>query len=275
MRFTRHTVCLFGALFLLSSTSSAQRASLFRDGIGTWQLNVGLGTTHYAGDLSVMGNYRRMAMGATIDVAVAHRLSTRLSLRAEAQLYYLRGNHRNTRNYYKNLSFYSINPDLWAGVQVDLWPIDDPNRSRIPYGFVGLGVTYMTPRAIYQGHSYSLAPLHTEGVAYNRLAPLLRYGVGLPIWTGARMRVMAEAAYTHVGSDYLDDVSTTYPAETPANPLAAALSDRRTEIGLSPQRNSNNRGNPGRKDGYMTLTGRLVYVLDTPLLRTNRRWRRG
>ena len=59
-----------------------------------------------------------------------------------------------------------------------------------------------------------------------------------------RFRWHLEAAYTHVFSDYLDDVSTVYPDRTGMSSPALALSDRRAELGTTPNQPGDQRGNP-------------------------------
>lgn len=241
----------------------AQRADLFREGPGTWLLSGAIGTTYYTGDLTEAGNVGHLRLGVLVNIALARRLSDKLSLRAEAQVYYIRGSQKNTHLYYNNLSFFSINPDAWVGVQYDFIPTNHRTLLRIPYALAGAGVTYMSPRARYQGHTYSLAPLHTEGVVYSRWSPIIRYGVGVPLVVSERLKLQLEATYTHVLSDYLDDVSTTYPDFSTLTPIGQALSDRAAEGGYAPNRPGMQRGNHTRRDGYFSMAGRVVWVVGT------------
>lgn len=256
---------------LVTSDALAQRSRYWQDKPRTWLLNVGVGTTRYTGDMNEPGNFAHLRLGAALSVAATYRLSQQLSFRAETQLYYIYGSHQHTHIDYNNLSFHSLNPDAWAGLQWDVWRVDDPYRATIPYVFAGVGLTYMTPKATYQGKSYSLAPLHTEGIIYNRMPLIIRYGFGLPLLSGERIRLNIEGAYTHVQSDYLDDVSTVYPDRSGMSSLAAALSDRRSEIGLRANQPGEQRGNSSRNDGYLILSARVVFVLITPQQRSYKR----
>lgn len=241
----------------------AQKRRIWAETPGTLLLTGGTGLTRYAGDLNETIDWIHLRLGPTLDAGLTYRVSNRFSLRAETRLYYIYGNHQHTRVYYNNLSFHSLNPDGWLGVQVDIWPIDD-NRAPIPYVFAGAGLTYLTPKASYQGQSVSLAPLHTEGVAYNRMPGMIRYGAGVPLTVSMRLRAHIELSYTQVQSDYVDDVSTRYPDYTKLTPLGVALSDRRPEIGGSPNPPGAQRGHPGAKDGYFIASLRLAYLLSTP-----------
>ncbi|QJD80336.1 hypothetical protein [Spirosoma rhododendri] len=275
---------MFTYSFLLSAgllslclplSANAQRAAIYQEQPGTWLASVSLGTTRYAGDMNEPGDFSHLRLGASVALSGAYRLSTHAVLRAEAQLYYIYGSHEHTRIDYNNLSFHSLNPDVWAGVQVDLWPTTHRTRPRSPYLLAGLGLTYMSPKATYQGHEYDLAPMHTEGVDYNRLPLIIRYGFGYPLVTDKRWRLHLEGTYTHVMSDYLDDLSTVYPDFSQMSSLAAALSDRRSEIGLPPNRPGAKRGNSDKNDGYFIVSVRGVYVIRTRWDRGYRRSRRG
>ncbi|GAB3041248.1 outer membrane beta-barrel protein [Spirosoma pulveris] len=270
MRYLWYWFSLLGCIGY-SANSLAQRSEIWRERPGTWLLNGGLGVTHYLGDLTEAGNLGYLRLGAAINGAVAYRYSNQLTFRAEGQIYYIRGTQKNTHLEYNNLSFLSLNPDVWVGVQWDFWPASDPNHVIIPYALVGAGLTYMTPRAVFSEQLVSLAPLQTEGVKYNRLPFIARYGLGVPIQTTERFRLNLEATYTHVFSDYLDDVSTVYPDLTKMDPFAAALSDRRLELGLKPNAPGAQRGNSQCRDGYFILSARLVFVINTPSYRNYRR----
>lgn len=271
MRTIRLFVLIALLRFLKPVPASAQRSVIWQEKPGTWLLNAGVGTTNYTGDLSEWGSLAHLQLGAALSASVGYRYSPHLTLRAEGQIYYLRGTQQNTHLAYNNLSFRSVNPDIWAGVQWDFWRADNRNHVIIPYALAGIGLTYLTPLATYQGKLHSLAPLRTEGVAYNRLPPIVRYGLGVPIVTTERFRVCAEATYTHVLSDYVDDVSTVYADRSAMNPLVAALADRRPEIGLTPWPAGTQRGNASRNDGYFILSARVVFVLITPAQRQYRR----
>lgn len=258
----------------VSEPATAQKTAIYQEEPRTWLASASIGTTRYAGDMNEPGNLAHLRLGASLALSGAYRLSTRVVLRAEAQLYYIYGSHKHTHIDYNNLSFHSLNPDVWIGAQVDLWPTDHRTRPRSPYVLAGAGLTYMSPRASYQGKTYDLASLHTEGVDYNRLPLIIRYGVGYPLCSRDRWKLHLEGTYTHVRSDYLDDLSTVYPDFSQMSPLATALSDRRSEIGLPANRPGAQRGNSGKNDGYFIVSVRAVYVIRNPKDRRFRQQRR-
>ncbi|GAB3987620.1 hypothetical protein GCM10028807_08340 [Spirosoma daeguense] len=251
------TSCVFGI------NAWGQRSEIWKEQHGTWLLNAGLGATRYLGDLNERDNLAHLQLGIALNVAIAYRYSPQLSFRAEAQLYYIRGSQIDTHLAYNNLSFRSLNPDIWVGVQWDFWKASDRNKVVIPYALVGVGLTYITPKTSYKGQSVSLAPLQTEGVLYDRLPFIIRYGLGVPVMATERFKLNLEGTYTHVLSDYLDDVSTVYPDRSQMAQLASALSDRRLELNQIPNVVGAQRGNPSRRDGYFVLSARLIFILST------------
>lgn len=275
MRYFRIQLLMAVAICLSFLKTFAQRSEYWRERPGSWLLNTGVGTTRYLGDLNERGNLGHLQLGVSVGVAAAYRFSNRLTFRAETQLYFLRGSQADTYLSYNNLSFRSLNPEVWAGVQFDFWHPEDKNHIIVPYAIAGLGLTYLTPKTTYKGQTYSLAPLRTEGVTYNRLPLILRYGIGVPILAGERFKWQLEGIYTHVMSDYLDDVSTVYPDRSTMLPVAAALSDRRSELGLPLNTAGAKRGNSTKRDGYFILSGRLIWVISTTRQQHYRRSIRG
>ena len=266
-----YRILLFAGACLPVVPVAAQRSVIWQEKSGTWSLNVGVGASRYLGDLNERFDLVHLQTGVVISAASTYRLTDQFSLRGDAQVYYVRGVQTNSHPAPNNLSFYSINPDVSVGLQYDLWPSQNRNHTIIPYGSAGIGLTYMTPKATYEGTDYSLAPLHTEGVAYNRLPLILRYGVGLPLLNAYRLKGTIEGIYTHVMSDYLDDVSTVYADRSGMTPVAAILSDRASEIGMALNSAGAKRGNDKRNDGYLTLSARLIYFITTPRQRNYRR----
>ncbi|MBC3785067.1 hypothetical protein [Spirosoma utsteinense] len=250
---------------------TAQRSVIWQERPGTWSLHVGIGPSRYLGDLNEPLDLAQLRLGFATSAAVTYCVTDQLAIRGDLQLYYIRGAQRGTRLAHNNLAFHSTNPDLSVGIQYSIWHSKHRTYAVIPYGIAGIGVTYMTPKAVYQGISYSLAPLQTEGIAYNRLPLIVRYGIGLPLIKSDRFKGSLEGTYTHVASDYLDDVSTQYVDRTSMPFPAVVLSDRSPEIGNLPNAPGAKRGNPARNDGYLTLSARLVFIIMTPLQRNYRR----
>lgn len=267
-------VCLF-SLFCVSIASAQYRPwKYWEDKPGTWSIAIEAGTTRYAGDMSEEKDLLvRPRLGAEVAGSVLYRFAERFSARADGRMYMIWGKHENTRVWFNNLSFMSINPELCAGIQADLFPADQRDRLLNPYLFVGIGLTYLNTLTRFQKHWITLPPLHTENVVYNRYPAILKLAVGHPILIPFKYRLVAELGYTKVFSDYLDDVSTVYPDMSKLEPLAQALSDRRYALssGLPPAKPGDQRGNSTKNDGYFSLSLRLTKLLTTD---ADRRYKR-
>jgi len=146
------------------------------------------------------------------------------------------------------------------------------------YTFAGLGLLYNNPQAEYNGGWVSLRPLETEGSRYSAIQPVIPIGFG-GFFTfkscGSRIRrhrIGVEVNYRLVFTDYLDDVSNTYPdvsavAEGDARDLyyrTWELSDSQSdpETRRYPQA-GRIRGNSERNDSYTTILISYSYVLAT------------
>jgi hypothetical protein len=85
-------------------------------------------------------------------------------------------------------------------------------------------------------------------------------GAGVRFELTRRVGLALEAGYRFTFSDYLDDVSTTYPAAA-VDPLRASFIDRGPQVGTPPAEPGSMRGNPNNKDGYLSLGIKLEYLL--------------
>jgi hypothetical protein len=260
---------LFILLFanLQATAQRRQHSQFWQERPGTWRVSLETGPTRYAGDMSEEKDiFKRPRLGGLVGGSVSYRFTPWLTARADGRFYFIYGKQQDTRVWYNNLSFLALNPDLALTLQADLWPVDDPVHTFIPYVFLGAGVTYLNTITSYRGKLVSLPPLHTEGVAYSRLPGVVRWGIGIPVKTAYRTLFAVEFSYTHVTNDYLDDVSTTYPDFSQLSALGAALADRRADLGvagLQPNQPGNQRGNPTARDGYFAMTIRYTNLWTT------------
>lgn len=256
---------------IISRTTYAQNTarSLKKTPIfGLMTVSAGGGATYYMGDLTegVNSNYIR----SNFILGFNYRLFERISARANLRYYGLKGTQAGTRNWYNNLSFKSDNFDGCIGLQFDLLKISNLPAFN-PYLFGGIGLTTLNPKANYQGVWYSLAPLHTENVAYSRVAMIYFAGIGFTYRLNNRWNISLELLDNFSMSDYLDDVSTNYPQTDGMSTIAAALSDRRPEIALPANVPGNLRGNSKVKDSYGFLSIKLGYFLDSKFIRNEKR----
>jgi hypothetical protein len=103
------------------------------------------------------------------------------------------------------------------------------NNRYTPFIYLGIGTVRYNPQADYQGDRYNLRPLTTEGEdkPYAKSAMSIPYGVGIKYNISGKWNLIADLGYRQPNTDYLDDVSGTYPnpAKLPSD-LARTLSNR-------------------------------------------------
>ncbi|MFN4146582.1 MAG: hypothetical protein ACK4GN_12215 [Runella sp.] len=242
--------------------------------LGVLKVGASTGISYYLGDLRAKTNFRFLEPQLTL--FASYRLAERIAARGEVGWYRVSGKHAGGPIWYNNLSFRSDNPVASLQVQLDAFRYND-RRLFNPYLVGGVGMTRLNPKGFYQGNWYSLPPLMTEGVAYNRNVRVLTAGIGVAWRYDDDWTFAFELTDNFVNSDYLDDVSTRYPDPTGMSELALALSDRRPELtnlppGFSPRNEpGNQRGNPSVKDGYGFLSFRVEYLLGNSAKRAERR----
>ena len=226
----------------------------------------GIGTSTYFGELANDGT--NIDAKPSLSVGLQYFLTRQLSVRSELTYFRLKGadaeaddNSRVNRN----LSFTSGNVELNVVGMLNFFPQGRRFYQRPSfnvYGFGGLGFLYFNPKTDFQGSKVALQPLKTELVDYSRLGIVIPFGIGVRLKAGPFYNLTFEGGYRKAFTDYLDDVSTVHPgAAAFTDPVAAALSDRRPELGLAAKPAGTQRGNPDDNDGYFILSAKLEYYL--------------
>ena len=163
----------------------------------------------------------------------------------------------------RNLNFYSTIWDLTPGIEFNFFPYETGNSDFpfTPYIFTGLSVFKFNPKS----EGVELQPLGTEGQglpgrskAYHRLSFAIPIGGGIKISVGQSVGLGIQVSARRTFTDYLDDVSTTYPD---LNQLRAArgsdavyFSDPgvfHDSIPDYPVYEGKERGTPSDKDWYL------------------------
>lgn len=249
---------LFLLLVLASHASFAQ-----------WSFGVFAGGSSYIGDLNDKPFARTKP---AIGVGLNYDLSDRFTLRSGLTLAGLEGGDQYTgTNFLKqnrNLSFKSSLTELSLLGELTIFNLNDINWS--PYVFGGLAVFHFNPYVKDSGQKVYLRPLSTEGEGlpswpvntYSLTQLAIPFGGGVKFNLSENVRLGVELGFRRLFTDYLDDVSTTYPdaAELLAakGPKAVELSYRGNEVpGEVPgypdvgfASKGAERGNPKTKDWY-------------------------
>ncbi|MEL7001131.1 MAG: DUF6089 family protein [Bacteroidota bacterium] len=243
-------------------------------------VSVGSGVTSYFGDLNDPGDV--IDTRPNLNVGLQYFFTNRVSARAELTWLQLSGDDESSEavgRQLRNLSFVSDNFELTAVGIINAFPNGAKFYQRPyfnAYAFAGLGVLYFNPKGELNGEKIALQPLQTEGVDYSRTTIVVPLGGGIKVKAGPFFNVVLEGGYRITFTDYLDDVSTTYIANSSfTDDVARVLADRRPEIGLPVLEPGSKRGNPDKNDGYLIFSVKVEYFLpNAPIKKTNYKRRR-
>ncbi len=246
------------------------------------QFGLNIGTCSYWGDLQ-SGNFTWRQSKLAGGIAIHNSLHKNWATRMTFNYGRIGGDDAKSENLdrvKRNLSFRSHIIELGLAIEYHILFTKDQaiaNKKPAtyyklsPYVMGGLSVFHFNPQANYLGTWYNLQPLHTEGQTlnfanakpYKRTQLALPFGLGLQYKHSNRLTVVAEVGFRKTFTDYLDDVSTSYPdqvllAQTEGS-LAAKLAWRSDELPGRENRKvtpGNQRGHSDNNDWYvMSMVG--------------------
>lgn len=271
---------LFTILALLITFSSLQAQY-------AWDFGVRAGMSNYLGEIGggagesrdwiydVQLNQTRWNPG----VFARYRIHYNFSFTLEFNYIRLQGADslvENPLRYTRNLSFRNDIYEL--ALTSEYYFVNTPDVGRTgrylvdfkAYIFAGIGVFYNNPKARLNGEWYALQPLQTEGVKYKRLQPAIPIGIGM-FYTFSRVhRFGVNMSWRYTFTDYIDDVSSTYPnPDDLDSDEARALSNRSGELESNPVAQKwlpffvegGIRGNPETNDSYLMTALTYSYVI--------------
>jgi len=275
MRDLRIFFFLVLVLFFTTDLFSQYRYSYFKVGLST-------GTTNYLGDLDDDFTLKFTRPGVGING------SYRFNPFMTANLGFFKGwisatdaNSTNEVRQRRNLSFHSPITEFSATVSFDFLPSDRGYVYRpkyTPYVFGGVAVFTFNPQTELGGETIDLQPLGTEGQnlpdrsgvnpgPYALTQFAIPLGAGVRFAIAKRWDLEVETGFRKIFTDYLDDVSGTYPNldELRAqNPVAALLSDRidLTQFPDGASIVNGIRGDNTQQDWYIYTNVRLSFIID-------------
>ena len=249
------------------------------------EFGFGVGAGHYFGDLNTRARLGRpkIAAGLFFRKNFGNYIAVRLAGNF-AQLGY--SDVYNTHNEFMRRRNLSFNTKVWElGLQGDFnfyrFMPGEPDFRFTPYITFGVSAFSYDPYAYLKGEKYFLRPLGTEGQGsgdsslgnpkpYSTMALAIPFGVGVKYALNERINIGFEIVHRFSNTDYLDDVSKTYPgsATFPANPdgtpsPAFLLSDRSYETGTPIGNKGQQRGNSQNKDQFVTAMFYLSFNLQS------------
>jgi len=159
----------------------------------------------------------------------------------------------------RNLKFVTPLHEISFLLDFNLFDLTAYNRSTrfTPYLFVGFGTVIFNPRTTYNGKTYKLRELTTEGQAhtYKNYALTFPYGAGVKYKLKNNWTIFSQIGYRSPQTDYIDDVSGVYPDEP------GFLSDRSgetTNVYLGTP--GTQRGDFRKRDNYMFVGIGISYT---------------
>ncbi len=233
----------------------------------TWEIGGSIGGSGYMGDLNP--NNPLKLSGIAAGGFVKRNFDRYLALRLNYTYGDIQGNDANSSNQQfrdRNLNFYTGLSEVALIGEFNFMEYlpNVSNNRYTPFIYLGIGTVRYNPQADYQGERYNLRLLTTEGEArpYANSAISIPYGIGIKYNVSGKWNIIADLGYRQPNTDYLDDVSGTYPnpAKLPSE-LARTLSDRsaanaNTLIGTQ-------RGDGRGRDTYLFLQFTLSYTFVT------------
>lgn len=247
---------------------------------GTIEGGIFAGLTNYGGDL-VETDFEITETNPGIGILARYEVNNWLMIRGNLVAGTISGSDINASNINRrkrNLSFRSSIIELSVVPEFNIYDFElKGGRSIIPYGFIGGGVFYHNPKALYDGEWVELQPLGTEGQGlpgyasrYNLINFSIPGGLGVKFRATEKATISLEWGVRYTFTDYLDDVSTVYPDNdvllATNGELAAALSDRTEEYTGIPISRAENAGRGGAEymDVYHFIGTTITINLFTP-----------
>jgi hypothetical protein len=231
------------AAIIITFSVKAQDDSYVQQG----EFGITAGAAHYFGDLNTRAGLQRPkpALGIFFRKQFGNYIGVRMTAHF-AQLGYSDKYSSNSYQQTRNLSF---NTNIWeVAVQGDFnffkFVPGNPDHAFTPYITLGLGFFSYDPYAYLNGEKIFLRPLGTEGQnvgylgrkPYSTVSYCIPFGAGVKYNISPKVNLSFELAYRFTGTDYIDDVSTTYagaanfPNVNGAPSVASLLQDRSYEI---------------------------------------------
>lgn len=243
----------------------------------SFYLNAGAGAVTYNGDLQLR-NFKPNAFLQAFTIGIGYHLNNHFDINGNIIYGKIKGDDKKAikeQLIARNLNFTSSLLEGNILLEYNLFSTDDPPAIN-PFFYVGIGAFHYNPYTFdTAGNKVFLQPLGTEGqgmAQYPDRKPYSLNQFNIPFGGGIRYKInehisiSAEASFRKLFTDYLDDVSTTYPDSLALlkahGPLAVKYTFRKNEIDpFARYPNDGNRGNEARNDTYYFILFKLSFTL--------------
>jgi hypothetical protein len=233
-----------------------------------WELGGWVGASNYFGDLNTSWRLNRTSLAG--GVGTRYNFNDRLAARFGISAGKISAYDSDSKNVFeqrRNLHFRSIIVDATAQFEFNFLPYIHGHREYYytPYLFAGPTFFYFNPQAELDGEWINLQEQGTEGQfrgeEYSTLQGGIAYGIGFKYDLSYRWSMNIELSGRRVFTDYLDDVSKTYPDIRDVRAQRGETAARLVDRSLEPKIGSNGRqrGNGKSNDSYAFLSIGLQY----------------
>lgn len=259
---TRHYIVVWALMLMgIGGGASAQTAQ-------AWEFGFWGGFTNYFGDLNSKGSFEFIGPGTGI--FMRYNMSTRFAYKVGAN--YGRVSFDDAASPFdfqvaRNLSFESDIIEFTNHIEFNFFKYDKSKDDLrfTPYLLAGVSVFYFNPKAEINGEKVTLRSLGTEGQEldgrYKRISIAVPLGGGFKYSFTSFWTLSIEGGYRKTFTDYIDDVSTTFPGRDNVSAETAPLSDRSGEVGDAFGSKGKQRGDSLRNDDYLYVGVGLSYTL--------------
>ena len=251
-RFNHRIKLLFFVAFAFSFGAKAQQ---FRPNT---EIGILLGTSYYLGDLNTTHFNQPLPAAGLI---IRKNIDKRFAYKAEVMYLNIKSDERNSEDTIaknRGLHFKSPIYELSGQVEFNFLPFQpgNPLYTWTPYVYTGISIFHFNPQAESSSGSWlDLQELGTEGQGttsfpdkekYSLIQYSIAMGGGFKIAVNPSFNIILEYGVRKTFTDYLDDVSTTYPGDILSMTNEATyMSDPSGSHVIGEQR-----GDPDKKDWY-------------------------
>lgn len=218
-----------------------------------------LGGSYYIGDLNPTGHFNSYTKPAG-GIGLRHNYNTRFATRANMFFGGIRGDDSKSTSPYlkqRNLNFKSPITELSIMGEFNFFDyrMNDLHKFVSPYSFIGISLFHFRPKGLFTNTTTNekswteLQPLKTEGQGkkYWLWQVSIPFGVGFKLNLSEKIDLALEWGMRKTFTDYLDDVSKTYPDPSIFNKGAGAKASDPSNLINNTDRQ---RGNSKNKDWY-------------------------
>ena len=237
------------------------------------EIGVLLGASYYLGDLNTKHFYQSSPAAGLI---IRKNIDKRFSYKAEIMYLNLNSDERNSKDTIaldRGLHFRSPIYELSGQIEFNFLPYQpgNPLYTWTPFIYTGISIFHFSPQAENSnGKWVDLQELGTEGQGTTtypnrKKYPLIQFSIpmggGVKIAVNESFNIILEYGTRKTFTDYLDDVSTTYPGNnlTDMSSSAIAMSDPNGNHIKDDQR-----GDDTKKDWYSFIGVTLSFKLNKP-----------